>query len=150
MKKCPSVVFWQVWDCKYSSFVRRKGCFLFRPRVLGSGKCLPTGSELRKDIPQTHCTISLEESSQKNLLWELLPYLLLPWVDEMTLSDDFVVWISKHLCFQQTQILKQSCGCKEEKNELFQAATTLKPHEEMLLPAWVSKSHVNKNKCPCS
>lgn len=113
----------QIGDYKYSWFLRRK-CFLFRPRVLDSEKRFHTASELSKDTPGTHYTIPLEKSSEKSILWELLPYLLLPWGGEITLSADFVAWISKYLCFQKTHILKQSCGQKEEENEpvcVFQA-----------------------------
>ena len=120
----------QVGDCKYSGFVRRKCWFLFRHRVLCSEKYFPTGSELCKGRPRSHCTIPLKKNSEKNVLWGLLLYLLLPRVVEITLSDDFVALISKDLCFQKTQIPKQSYGLKGERNELVciyfrhQSATT--------------------------
>ena len=62
--------------------------FLFRPQVIVSEKHFPTASELYKDTPRTHCTIPLEESSGKHVLWELLPYLLLPWEGDITLPGD--------------------------------------------------------------
>ena len=55
----------QVGDCKYSGFVRWKCCFLFRHQVLCSEKCFPTGSELCKGTPKSHCTIPLKKNSEK-------------------------------------------------------------------------------------
>lgn len=150
--------FHQVGDCKYSwFFVWWKCCFLFRHRVLGSEKHFPTGVEMCKDTPRLYWTIhSLRKHSGRSILWVLLPYLLLPWVGEITLSDDFIVLISRSQCFQKTQILKPSCGQKEEKTEpactsfRLMTAATLQPHKEMLLLSLGSKSHVKKNKRPCS
>ena len=135
-------------------FIRWKCCFFFRSRVLCSEKRFPTG--LCQDTTITHCTIPLEKSLGESVLWVLLPYQLLPWVGEITVSDDFISLISRSQCFQQTQILKPSCGQKEEKTEpvctFFRLMTvaTLQPHKEMLLLSLGSKSHVKKNKCPCS
>lgn len=135
----------------------KKCFFLFRHRVLGSEKCFCTVVEMYKGTPRSHQTFhSLRKVFREEFLWVLLPYLLLPWVGEITLSDDFVALISKGLCFQKMQILKQSCGCKGEKNEpmcfsfRFKTASTLQSYEEMLLLPLGSKSHVYKNKCPRS
>ena len=154
--KCTSVFSHQVGDCKYSGFARRKCCFLFRHWVLGAEKRFPTGSELCKGTPRSHHIITLEKDSGNNVPWGLLLYLLLPWVGKIALSGDFVALISKGMCFQKTQILKQSCGCKEEGNEpvcvssRHQTATTQQSHKEMPLLLLGSKSHANKNKCLCS
>ena len=137
-------------------FIRWKCCFLFRSRVLCSEKHFSTGSGLCQDTTRTHCTIPLEKSLGDSALWVLLPYQLLPWVGEITLSDDFIALISRSQCFQKTQILKPSCGQKEEKTEpactsfRLMTAATLQPHKEMLLLSLGSKSHVKKNKRPCS
>ena len=155
-EKCPRVLFHPDGDSKYFRFDGHKRCFHFRPRVLGSEKRFPTASDLCKDTLRTHCTIPLEKSLGESVLWVLLPYQLLPWVGEITVSDDFISLISRSQCFQQTQILKPSCGQKEEKTEpvctFFRLMTvaTLQPHKEMLLLSLGSKSHVKKNKCPCS
>ena len=55
----------QVGDCKYSGCVRWKWCFLFRRQVLCSEKCFPTGSELCKGTPKSHCTIPLKKNSEE-------------------------------------------------------------------------------------
>ena len=157
-KNAPVCFFHQVGDCKYSwFFVWWKCCFLFRHRVLGSEKPFPTGVEMCKDTPRLYWTIhSLRKHSGRSILWVLLPYLLLPWVGEITLSDDFVALISQCLGFEKTHILQQNCDPKEEKNEPFcisfrlKMATILQSHKDMLPLPLGCKSQANRNKCPCS
>ena len=59
--KCTSVVFCQVGDCKYSSFVRGKGCFLFRLRVLGSVRCFSHSFRARERHSQNTLYHSLRK-----------------------------------------------------------------------------------------
>ena len=149
--------FHQVEDCKYSRFTSRKCCFLFKHRVLGSEKCFPTIVEICKSTPKSHQTFhSLRKVFREEFLWVFLPYLLLPWVGEITLSDDFVALISQCLGFEKTHILQQNCDPKEEKNEPFcisfrlKMATILQSHKDMLPLPLGCKSQANRNKCPCS
>ena len=143
--------FHQVEDCKYSRFTSRKCCFLFKHRVLGSEKCFPTIVEICKSTPKSHQTFhSLRKVFREEFLWVFLPYLLLPWVGEITLSDDFVALISQCLGFEKMQILQQCCGHKEEENESvcisfrLKMATILQSYKDMLPLPLGCKSHVNK------
>ena len=102
--KIPPCALPSCWRLQVYQVHLAKCSFLFRTQVLGSEKHFPTASELYKDTPRTHCTIPLEESSGKHVLWELLPYLLLPWEGGITLPGDCSVTKQELLLSENTDI----------------------------------------------
>lgn len=84
------MLFWQVWTCNYHIFIGENTAFSFRSQFQGSQKhvSLPIQSCVRTYLG--HTIPFREKRSQGTVFCECwLPHLLLPWLGETVMSNDF-------------------------------------------------------------
>ena len=81
---------WKFYGCKYPAFSRGKYFFCHQvpiPRITKT--CSPDVSELCKDMARTPCPIPWKRGQGRVHCECWLPHLLLPWLGETVMSNDF-------------------------------------------------------------
>lgn len=103
---------WQVWACNHPAFTGGKYCLLHQaPNPRFTKTWFLTVSELSK-YTLGYNVLFHEKRCQGRVFCERwLPYLLLPWLGETVLSDEFWQRVASSLFLPKCQNVYQSCCC---------------------------------------